>query len=264
MNLFISYLAAAAFLLGFTHPLQAQTPLQITKDIKEVYVSLHWGELKIRGTEEDYANLSLSYTATSKQKTKIEETSLKEYISIKREGKRLIIFGREPQVFESIDIELEIPKNLHVQAQILKGGNIVLENLQNGIEIDNRNGSIQAKDIGGYALVNAANGEIKLGFNFLDPLKPVSLITLNGGIELSLPADCKRDLRLISRKNGHLKSEFDLGLMEKGIPDQGYSKEAISLSSSINGGGALLFLSTENGPVSIRKNSGKKGSGSLE
>jgi DUF4097 and DUF4098 domain-containing protein YvlB len=138
----------------------------------------------------------------------------------------------------------------------LKGGNIYANNFKHGVEINSLNGSIKLEHIGKYALVNAANGEIYASFSTIDKNHPISLVTINGGITATIPENTKRDLRLISRKNGYIESDFKIDSNKKiiNLNSKQYSKEPIITTARINGGGSLLFLSTENGPISIKKN----------
>ena len=78
---------------------------------------------------------------------------------------------------------------------------------------------------------------------------------MNGGITAVLPENTKRDLRLISRKNGYVESDFNIDSDKKiiNLNSKQYSKQPIINAARINGGGSLLFLSTENGPIAIKK-----------
>jgi len=136
-----------------------------------------------------------------------------------------------------------------------KGGNIFVNNFTNGVEINSLNGSVKLNGICEYALVNATNGEIKAEFDKINRNKPISLITLNGGVTVVLPGNSSRDLRLISRKNGYIESDFDIDTEERilNLNQKRYAKQAIINKGKINGGGSLLFLSTENGPIAIKK-----------
>ena len=170
-------------------------------------------------------------------------------------NKILYIQSREPKGFESIDLNLNIPEHLFLEITLLKGGNIYAHNFKHGVEINSQNGSVKLEQISKYALVNAANGEIDASFSSIDKNYPISLVTMNGGITAALPENTKRDLRLISRKNGYIESDFSIDSNKEiiNLNSKQYSKKPIINTARINGGGALLFLSTENGPIAIKK-----------
>lgn len=236
----------------------AQKDLSNFNEVDGVIVKSYWGEINIIGTdkiESDSFSISIIHTNNYKT-TKLVNDSIAEYVTFKTENRKLYIESRLPQGFESIDFTLRIPKYLFVELQLIKGGNIYVNNIKNGIEVNILNGSIKLENIGKYALVNAANGEIDIHFDKIDRTKPISLITMNGGIKVYLPKNIKRNVRLISRKNGYIESDFKLTTKEPiiNLNVKEYSKKPILNTVSINGGGSLLFLSTGNGPISINKN----------
>jgi hypothetical protein len=234
----------------------SQIDLSMYNEINDVQITSSWGDIKLTGTDssdEDTFALSAYYTDISKETLELKELS--NFISFTVKNKKLYIKTREPKNFESIDLAVRIPNHLFIEITLKKGGNIYANNFVNGIEINSFNGSVKIENIRSYAFVNAANGEIEASFNDVDKSKPISLVTMNGGVTVRLPKDAKRDIRLISRKNGYVESNFNLNTDETilNLNQKQYSKKPIINSSRINGGGALLFLSTENGPIKINK-----------
>ncbi|WP_445381577.1 hypothetical protein [Robiginitalea sp. IMCC43444] len=235
-----------------------QTNLSEYQNVKSVFVVSQWGELSVTATKKGDNRpfqLSAAYTDTSHNKQRLSR-DLAPFISITEEAEVLYIKAREPKGFESVDMELRLPEELFVNLQLIRGGNIYVHGLKGGLEVNILNGSVRLEALGNYALVNAANGSIDASFASLDPRKPVSLVTMNGEVSVSLPEDASREVRLISRKNGFIRSDFQLqgaaDIKELNISE--YANYPISYRTSINGGGSLLFLSTENGPLRIRKN----------
>ncbi|WP_299519115.1 hypothetical protein [Winogradskyella sp.] len=233
----------------------SQQELSEYKDIEGIYITTHWGDIDVNGTDgqEEVFNISAIFTDTSKQPKPID--NLSKYLKFEVLKKKLFITARTPKGFESIDIKLNIPSHLFLEIELLKGGNIYVNNMQHGIEINSLNGSVKLDQIGKYALVNAANGEINARFSHIHKDYPISLVTMNGGVTATLPKDTARDLRLISRKNGYVESDFSLETDKKiiNLNIKVYAKQPIINTARINGGGALLFLSTENGPLAIKK-----------
>ena len=154
-----------------------------------------------------------------------------------------------------MDLKIELPQVIFAKVILLKGGEVSVENLRSGLEIQQLNGSVKAADIGQFALISAANGSVDISFKRMNEQLPTSLVTMNGGITVTMPAKSKRDVRLVSQKNGYVLSDFDVSNSDKvdGWNKAQYSKQPISLSGTINGGGELLFLSTQNGPLILRK-----------
>lgn len=232
----------------------SQKSLDEYKDVESVCITSYWGDLKLTGTKgANQFSMEAVYTDTSKKPILLK--NLTNYITLKVKNKKLFIQVRKPKSFESIGLNLKIPTHLFVEIKLLKGGNIYASNFKNGIEINSLNGSVKLERISKYALVNAANGEVNVSFNKIDGKTPISLVTMNGGVTAVLPGNAQRDIRLISRKNGYVESDFIIASDEKiiNLNTKKYAKQPIINSARINGGGALLFLSTENGPITIKK-----------
>lgn len=247
----INYIATAVVLITCNMSF-AQMDLSKYKDVDRVHITTYWGDINATGTSADF-NLIAKFTDTSKKSTVLKDMS--NYVSVTKKDNTLYIENRQPKGFESIDLNLKVPENIFLEIKLNKGGNIYVDNFKNGIEVNSLNGSVTLKHIGDYAFVNATNGEIKAHFNSVNKNKPISLVTLNGGVTAVLPSKSKRDVRLISRKNGYIETDFDIKSKETitNLNVKNYSQQPISNSATINGGGALLFLSTENGPITIKK-----------
>ena len=250
------YYIFSALLFLISQSITSQQNLSNFKDIDRVYVSSYWGNINAYGTStqtENEFSLDVTHTNSSKKSKKVKEVS--KYINIKKKNKTLYIASRKPEGFESIEIDLKIPEDIFLEIKLTKGGEIYLDNFKNGVEVNSLNGSVKLERISDYAFVNAANGEITASFISVDKKKPISLVTLNGGVTAILPKNCKRDLRLISRKNGYVLSDFKIESYESitNLNKKSYAKQPIINTAKINGGGAVLFLSTENGPISIKK-----------
>ncbi|MBT8299973.1 MAG: hypothetical protein KJO63_01460 [Maribacter sp.] len=246
-------------LLIFSHNVFSQKDLSNFKHVERVHVTSYWGNIKAVGTtfgnvgNEKGFNLSVTYTDNSNISKKIDDVI--NYVSIEEKNKTLYIETRLPKGFESIDLDLKIPADIFLEIKLHRGGEIYVDNFNNGVEVNSLNGSVKLDRISDYAFVNAANGEITANFKHLNKNKPVSLVTMNGGVTAKLPDNCRRELRIISRKNGYVESDFEIESNETitNLNIKKYSKEAIINTAKINGGGALLFLSTENGPIAIKK-----------
>ncbi len=234
----------------------AQVEMLNMSNIDTLFVKSYWGNIEIKGNSANRGQLQAIHVNSKGKRQPILSSHSERFFTTSISGRTLRIKAQEPNGFESLDFSLEIPKKVFVKAELIKGGEIILRNLHNGIEVNQLNGSLRASNLGEYAMVNLANGSIDMSFQKLNPNKPVSLVTMNGGITVRLPEGIKREVRLISRKNGYLRSDFNLtGVMPKvNMNVREYSKKPIEGRVKINGGGQLLFLSTENGPIEILKN----------
>ena len=104
--------------------------------------------------------------------------------------------------------KISVPRNTNVVVRNGFGGEVKVSDLSGDIEIKSLNGEITLKDISGGALVETMNGEIKAGISALHEGKPLSFTSMNGEINIRVPADAKANVRLRSQ-NGAILTDFD-------------------------------------------------------
>ncbi|MFI5357892.1 MAG: DUF4097 family beta strand repeat-containing protein, partial [Opitutales bacterium] len=104
--------------------------------------------------------------------------------------------------------KISVPRNTNVVVRNGFGGEVKVGNLAGDIEIKSLNGEIVLKDISGGALVETMNGEIKADLSALHEGKPLSFTSMNGEINIRVPADAKASVRLRSQ-NGAILTDFD-------------------------------------------------------
>jgi hypothetical protein len=161
-----------------------------------------------------------------------------------------------------IDLTIQVPMNASLEPHTVNGGAIKVENVTGDIEVANVNGGIILSRISGSAVAQTVNGDVKATFNRLDGKKPISLISLNGDIDVTLPAAAKVDFKLKIDNEGEIYSDFELALQnksEKTVEDKrshgGRYQVKIdkTVFGSINGGGQEITLKTFNGDIMLRK-----------
>jgi len=160
------------------------------------------------------------------------------------------------------DLFIQVPVNASLELATVNNGNITVENVNGDIEVSNVNGAIIFSRIGGAAVAQTVNGDVTAAFSRLDGKKPLSLITLNGDIDITLPATAKADLKMKIDNHGEIYSDFELALQnktEKTVEDRRSHggryqiKIEKTMFGSINGGGQEITLKTFNGDILLRK-----------
>ena len=113
------------------------------------------------------------------------------------------------------------------------------------------NGSIHAEKLEGQADLSTVNGRLEAGFERVSRANPISLSSVNGPIQLSIPVEFGR--RRWTRKNlsGGIESEF-------GRPWRG--SDGHRLKALVNHGGAQIHVHNVNGGISIKSSWSRKGS----
>jgi DUF4097 and DUF4098 domain-containing protein YvlB len=105
-----------------------------------------------------------------------------------------------------------VPRNTNLVIRTEIGGDIEVEGVEGDIDINCMNGEIDLRDIASSAVVNCMNGEISASFKTA-PVKPVSLSSMNGEIDVRLPGDTKANLRMRTH-NGSIRTNFPAGVLE--------------------------------------------------
>jgi hypothetical protein len=161
----------------------------------------------------------------------------------------------------AVDITIQVPRASSLELHSTNDGDIVVENVSGEIEVENVNGSNTLKNISGNAVVNTVNGDVTVTMTRVTPDKPMSFSSMNGDVDVTLPADIKANVKMKSQQ-GEIYSDFDITL--KPVPQKaeevsksGKGKYRISFEKNIygaiNGGGPEFAFNTFNGDVFIRK-----------
>jgi len=161
----------------------------------------------------------------------------------------------------AVDITIQVPRASSLELDSTNDGDIVVENVSGEIEVENVNGSNTLRNISGNAVVNTVNGDVTVTMTRVTPDKPMSFSSMNGDVDVTLPADIKANVKMKSQQ-GEIYSDFDITL--KPVPQKaeevsksGKGKYRISFEKNIygaiNGGGPEYAFNTFNGDVFIRK-----------
>lgn len=161
----------------------------------------------------------------------------------------------------AVDLTIQVPYSTSLKLSNQMGGGIVVEKVNGEIEVENMNGTITLTNISGTVVADTMNGEIKVTFLKVTPDKPMSFSTMNGDIDLTLPADIKATLKMKSDR-GNIYSDFDVNLVQTQQKKEADERKEGGkyritfeqiVSGTINGGGVEFQFNTFNGDIFIRK-----------
>jgi DUF4097 and DUF4098 domain-containing protein YvlB len=160
------------------------------------------------------------------------------------------------------EIVIQVPYNTSVKLSTTNGGDLIVDHMTGDVELNNTNGNATATHISGSAIVHALNGKVLASLDRVTPDKPMSFSSLNGDIDVTLPADVKARVKLKS-DNGEVYSDFDVKLdasarqpvVEDRRSEHGRYRVRFDRATygTINGGGPEVQLTTFNGNIYIRK-----------
>lgn len=108
--------------------------------------------------------------------------------------------------------DIHVPRHLALVVRTQAGGDLDITGAAGDLDINSMNGSVVLRDITSSAVVNTMNGAIRATYRQA-PAKPVSLTSMNGEIELQLPATTPANLRLRTH-NGSIRTNFPDGILQ--------------------------------------------------
>lgn len=160
------------------------------------------------------------------------------------------------------NLMIQVPVNTSLKLGVVNGGEITVDNISGEIEVNNVNGGVRLTNVSGSVIAHALNKNVVVKLNQITPDKSMSFSSLNGDIDVTLPADTKARVKL-KTDNGDIYSDFDITLdptakrtvVEDGRPNRGKYRVRIdkAMYGTINGGGPEFRFETFNGNIYIHK-----------
>jgi hypothetical protein len=164
----------------------------------------------------------------------------------------------------SADLTIQVPVQTSLKLRTLNGGDLVVENVSGEIEAENLNGAIRITNVSGSVLANSMNGKVTVSLDRVTPDKSMSFSSMNGTIDVTLPADVKARLKM-KTDNGEIFIDdgLDVKLAATSgtsvVDDQrkrgGHYRVRMDRATygDLNGGGPEIQFITFNGKIMIHK-----------
>jgi hypothetical protein len=119
----------------------------------------------------------------------------------------LRLAGDNPWANHDAEFKISVPRAMALDIKTEVGGELAVKDVTGDIEINNMNGEVRLEGLAGSTVVNTMNGEVHAIYATA-PKKLVSITSMNGEIDLRVPADTKANVRLRSH-NGSILTDFD-------------------------------------------------------
>ena len=133
---------------------------------------------------------------------------------------------------------------------------IRLKNFPNEISVKTMDADLEFLNVTGPITTNAIDGDILVVFSNVNQENPISLYTIDGVIDVTLPADTPADLKF-STIDGEIYTDFDIDFKRKESDGKYRHMSHIgghnSSNGIINGGGVEISLKTIDGVIYLRK-----------
>jgi hypothetical protein len=156
------------------------------------------------------------------------------------------------------ELVISVPGDTSLKLRTMNG-EIAVEAVKGELDVNSNNGKIALNNVSGSVLANTMNGTIKVTMDSVDANKPLSFSSMNGTIDVTLPADFKANVKLRT-DHGDIYSDFDFKLgpgviTEKNDTVDGKFKVKMdrTITGTINGGGTEATFKTYNGTIYLRK-----------
>ncbi|MCB2376820.1 DUF4097 family beta strand repeat-containing protein [Hymenobacter sp. BT635] len=157
------------------------------------------------------------------------------------------------------NLTIRVPQRFSLQISTVNDGDILVENVTGELEVSNVNGDVTLRQVSGSAVANTVNGAIKATFKSVTGGTPMAFSTVNGDVDVTLPASAKAALKLKSDQ-GEIYSDFDLvtdktpAKVNRTTQNGVYRLNADGWTyGKLSGGGAEIMMKSLMGDIFIRR-----------
>lgn len=169
-------------------------------------------------------------------------------ISVEKNGNQVTLNCLLP-ITKSANYKIRVPDNFSIDVDNECGhsGEVTVQGIKGEVAVKNCDG-IKVKDVSGPLVLSTISGNININFTTLSKDNPVSLASVSGEIDITLPAKQGVDVEL-ETVSGSIYSDFDFPADDKKMKRIGGN----SVNSQLNGGGVNLKITNVSGNIYFRK-----------
>jgi hypothetical protein len=169
-------------------------------------------------------------------------------LTMERNGNKISFRCLLP-ITKGADYHVKVPDNfmLRIHRGCERGGETSIQNVKNEIDFDGCH-QVSLKNVTGPLVISTISGGVDVVFGEISKDKPISIASISGEVDVTLPAKAAIDLEM-STINGNMYSDFDLAADSKNMKKVGGN----SIRTQLNGGGTGLKLSVISGNIYLRK-----------
>jgi hypothetical protein len=163
-----------------------------------------------------------------------------------------------------VHLTIQVPSRTSLDLSVVNEGDISVDAVDGDIVANNVNGAVTLTNVSGAVVAHALNEDVKATFTRYSG-KPMSFSSLNGTLDITLPADTKANIKLES-DNGEVYSDFPVDMLAPSVnqtvqDDRSKGgkyrlKIEKSMMGRINGGGPEITFKTFNGDIKLHRAGG--------
>ena len=159
------------------------------------------------------------------------------------------------------DFTIRVPRGAALRLCTINGGEVIVSGTRGDFDVDNVNGLIDMREVGGAGHAHTVNGPVTVTFT-ANPKQTSSFKTVNGNVDVSFPDGLAADFAM-KTMNGGLFTDFDVQPLESTVAPPSerrngrfvYRANQFTRVRVANGGPEITF-ETLNGNVRARRAGG--------
>jgi hypothetical protein len=111
------------------------------------------------------------------------------------------------------DLTVDVPARTNLNLSAFND-EISVEGVDGELEVTSVNGEINLRNVSGAVVAHATNGEVRVSLTRVTPDKPMSFTSLNGDVDVTLPASLRANFKLRSDR-GEVYTDFDVQIQQQ-------------------------------------------------
>ena len=214
----------------------------------KVSVSNVNGSITIETWDSPQVKLEAVKTADSREKLtelEIQINAKQNYFQVEADYSNLSRNGKGWNNKLQVDFKLTVPKTAVLDEIETVNGSIYISNAANSTKASAVNGQIRATNLRGTANLSTVNGTVEADFDQLQTGGRISLDTVNGTVNLTMPSDVNATVKA-DTVNGSINNEF-------GLPVRKGKYVGKDLYGKIGSGDVQIKLSSVNGGLFVKR-----------
>ena len=179
--------------------------------------------------------------------TALDNTSMG--YNVTKEGNDLVIINVSKENGYIGNTEIYLPSSKNISLKNIMFGNIEIFDFKGEIEASTKMGNISIEGATGSIIANSESGDINVVFSKVTQSLPISISSVVGHVDVSIPSSTSANLTLKSLI-GEIYTDFKINLSGEDCLDVMPRKK---IQTSINNGGVTIRLGTASGNIYLRK-----------
>lgn len=175
-------------------------------------------------------------------------------LNVENKGNLITVKGTTKRTMEGKYL-FQVPKGVSISIDYKSPftyGNIDIEGLSSEVEINTMNDDINLKNVTGPLVLHSINGSINVNFSTINQQSPISITSINGDIDLTMPASTPANLNM-STMHGEIYTNFDIAFDKEEKEGLKFVGGGNKMEGTINAGGVELTLRCINDNIYLRK-----------